>query len=210
MVDHKTNDFMKNNLPKVVAQAIRRERQRVKDDIATMVTNDVANIVPPHVDSFLRNYMSNHNLNVHPTSSASSSIPDLQHQLYLKMKDDEQAQQADISIWLSLKIKFERPTPLVVPCRVADVHTRDHEDHHDDDARPEGRAMRKDRRLLSTQEEPEDFDAWLDEQDIDDEEVPNEEVSPELLAKVSEREMTSNDIQRMQNAINIMMRDRCN
>nr|GEU74723.1 hypothetical protein [Tanacetum cinerariifolium] len=41
MVDHNTNDFMKNNLPKAVAQAIRRKRQRVKDDIATMVAEVV-------------------------------------------------------------------------------------------------------------------------------------------------------------------------
>ncbi|GKD84407.1 hypothetical protein Tco_1355561, partial [Tanacetum coccineum] len=56
----------------------------------------------------------------------------------------------------------------------------------------------------------EDFDAWLNEQGIDDDEVPTEEVSSELLAEVSEKEMTSDDIQRMQNAINNMMRDRCN
>nr|GEZ48163.1 hypothetical protein [Tanacetum cinerariifolium] len=123
MVDHNTNDFMKNNLPKDADCEIRNERQRVKDDIATMVvdamqkereniqdklyghvTNDVANIVPSQVDSFLRDCMSNHILHVHLASSVSSSITDIQHQLYLKMNDDEQAQQADISIWLSLKI----------------------------------------------------------------------------------------------------------
>nr|GEX21788.1 retrovirus-related Pol polyprotein from transposon TNT 1-94 [Tanacetum cinerariifolium] len=125
MVDHITNDFRKNNIPRTVAAAIKHELQNVKKDIATMV------------DSFLRNHMSNHILHVHPTASVSSSIPDLQHQLYLKMKDDEQALQADISIWLSLKIKFERTSPLVEPCRIADVRTHDHEDHHDDDAREE-------------------------------------------------------------------------
>ncbi|GJS80657.1 hypothetical protein Tco_0730538 [Tanacetum coccineum] len=56
----------------------------------------------------------------------------------------------------------------------------------------------------------EDFDAWLNEQGIDDDEVPTEEVSSELLAEVSERGMTFDDIQRMHNAINIMMRDRYN
>nr|GEW10875.1 hypothetical protein [Tanacetum cinerariifolium] len=85
MVDNNTNDFMKNNLPRVVAEAIKRERQNVKKETATMV-----------------------------------------------------AKAADISIWLSLKIKFERPTPLVEPCKVADVRTRDHEDRHNDDARREG------------------------------------------------------------------------
>nr|GEZ69667.1 hypothetical protein [Tanacetum cinerariifolium] len=63
-----------------------------------------------------------------------------------------------------------------------------------------------------TQEELEDFDAWLNKQGIDDDEVSDdevstEEVSPELFAEVSERKMTIDDIQRMQNAVNIMMRD---
>ncbi|GJW77722.1 hypothetical protein Tco_0139404 [Tanacetum coccineum] len=157
-----TNDFMKNNIPKVVAEAIRLEREKVKGDIAVMVvdavkkeresiraelslhvTNDVANTVPPQIDSFLRNYMSNHILYVHPTEDASSFILDLQHQLYLQMKDDEQARDADLSIWLSLKIKFEKPAPLVEPCRVTIVRTRDHKDHHDDDARPEGESSTK-------------------------------------------------------------------
>ncbi|GKD08361.1 hypothetical protein Tco_1188046, partial [Tanacetum coccineum] len=39
-----------------------------------------------------------------------------------------------------------------------------------------------------TQEKLEDFDAWLNEQGIDDDEVPTEEVSPEILAEVSERD----------------------
>nr|GFB44390.1 hypothetical protein [Tanacetum cinerariifolium] len=63
-----------------------------------------------------------------------------------------------------------------------------------------------------TQEELEDFDAWLNKQGIDDDEVSDdevstEEVSPELFAEVSERKMTIDDIQRMQNAVNITMRD---
>ncbi|GJS03044.1 hypothetical protein Tco_0319552 [Tanacetum coccineum] len=110
MVDHNTNDFTKNNLPRAVAEEIR------------------PNIVPLQVDSFLRDYMLNHILHVHPTLFASSSIPDLQHQLYLKMKDDEQAQQADISIFVVVR--------------------RDHEHHHDDDARPEGESSAKIQRIF--------------------------------------------------------------
>ncbi|GKD75115.1 hypothetical protein Tco_1333397 [Tanacetum coccineum] len=37
MVDHNTNYFMKNNLPRVVAEAIKRERQHVKKEIATII-----------------------------------------------------------------------------------------------------------------------------------------------------------------------------
>ncbi|GJZ23629.1 hypothetical protein Tco_0561088 [Tanacetum coccineum] len=121
-----------------------------------------------------------------------------------------------------------------VTLKVAIVYTRDHEDHHDDNARPEGESSVKRQRTFEfgnytigksssslvmdestssgsgTQEDLEDFDAWLNKQGIDDDEVPTKEVSPELLVEVSKREMTFNDTQRIQNAVNIMMRDRCN
>nr|GEW20523.1 hypothetical protein [Tanacetum cinerariifolium] len=163
MIYHNTNDIMKNNLPRLaakaikherqnakkeianmVAEAIQKERENIKDELSGQVTNDVANIIPSQVDSFLKDYMSNHILHVHPTSSASAFIPDLQHQLCESLSSQEM-----------------------------------------DESTPFG---------SSAQEELEDFDAWLNEQGIDDDEVPIDEVSPELLAEVSEKEMTSDDI----------------
>ncbi|GJS48862.1 hypothetical protein Tco_0598983 [Tanacetum coccineum] len=60
-----------------------------------------------------------------------------------------------------------------------------------------------------TQEQLEDFDEWKDGQGTDDDEVPDEEVSPELLDKVSEKVMTSDELQRIQDALNNMLRNRC-
>ncbi|GJT25929.1 hypothetical protein Tco_0895866 [Tanacetum coccineum] len=65
------------------------------------------------------------------------------YQLYLMMKDDEKLRNDDLSIWWSLKIKFEKPTPSATPCRTIIVRIRDHEDHHDDDARPKGESSTK-------------------------------------------------------------------
>ncbi|GJS92861.1 hypothetical protein Tco_0799829 [Tanacetum coccineum] len=59
-----------------------------------------------------------------------------------------------------------------------------------------------------TQEQLEDIDAWKDDQGTDDE-VPSEEVSLEHLAEVSRKGMTSDDLQRMHDALNNMMRSRC-
>ncbi|GJV08274.1 hypothetical protein Tco_1345930, partial [Tanacetum coccineum] len=228
VVDETTNDSIKKNLPRMVVEGIRLEREKTKADIASMVaeaarkehertraelslqvTNDVATNVPSQVDSFLQNYMNNHILHVHPTESASSTILDLQQQLYLKMKDDEQARDADLPIWLALKYKYEKSAPHVEPCRVAVVRTRDHKDHHDDDARPEGESSAKRQRTSEhgtytrgessssqamdestpsgsgNQEQLEDFDPWFEDQGTDDDEVPSKEVSLELLAEVS-------------------------
>ncbi|GKC15686.1 hypothetical protein Tco_1012468 [Tanacetum coccineum] len=216
MVDKTTNDIVKKNLSTIVAEAIRLEREMVKANIVAMVdeavkkkhehtraelslhvTNDVANHVPTQVDSFLQNYMSNHILHVHPKEAASSSIPDLQRQLNLKMKDDEQAKRDDLPIWLSLMYKFKRSTTPIEPCRVVAIRTRDHEYHHDDDVCLEGESSAKRQKT---------FERGRYTTSIDDDEVPSEEVLPELLAEVSGKEMTTDDLQRIQNALNVMMR----
>ncbi|GKC73126.1 hypothetical protein Tco_1119009, partial [Tanacetum coccineum] len=53
-------------------------------------------------------YMQNTILNVLPTSSA--SIPDLQHQLYMKMKTDLQSQATDSDVWNARKAKESKTT----------------------------------------------------------------------------------------------------
>nr|GEX77470.1 hypothetical protein [Tanacetum cinerariifolium] len=59
------------------------------------------------------------------------------------MKDNEKLRNNDLSIWWSLKIKFVTPASSVVPCRTVIVRTRDHEDHHEDDAHPKGESSAK-------------------------------------------------------------------
>ncbi|GJW34680.1 hypothetical protein Tco_0057600 [Tanacetum coccineum] len=93
MVDNTIDQNMQENLPWLVKKALRQERENAKAELASMVSTDISNNVPIHIDAFIRNYMNNDILHMHPTSSSSSLIPDLQQQLYLKMRDDEQAQQ---------------------------------------------------------------------------------------------------------------------
>ncbi|GKA24829.1 hypothetical protein Tco_0710862 [Tanacetum coccineum] len=129
------------------------------------------------VDSFLRNCMSNNILHVHPTQAPTSSAQDLQYQLYLMLKDDEQ------------------------------LH---HEDHHDDDAHPKGESSTKRQKTSEhgtysvgeslskqvmdqepnpsgsgTQEQIDEFDAWMDNFGTYDDEVPTKEVSQELWEEIS-------------------------
>ncbi|GJU34525.1 hypothetical protein Tco_1182879 [Tanacetum coccineum] len=59
------------------------------------------------------------------------------------------------------------------------------------------------------QKELEDFYAWQDNQGVDDDEVNDEEVSPELLDEVYRNVMTSDELQRMQDILNDMMKNRC-
>ncbi|GJT06126.1 hypothetical protein Tco_0840588 [Tanacetum coccineum] len=174
----------KADIASMVVEAVRKEQERTKAELALLVSNDVANNVSLQVDSFLRNYMNNNILHVHSTESASSSIPDLQQQLYLKMKDDEQAHNADLLIWLALIYKFRKPDSNADPCRVDTFCSRDHEDHHEDDARLEGESHMKRQRTS-------EHGTYTRDQGTDDDEVPSKEVSLELLAEVSGKGITT-------------------
>ncbi|GKA67944.1 hypothetical protein Tco_0767861 [Tanacetum coccineum] len=163
----------------VVTEGIKLEWENTKDDIASMVAEAV--------ESFLRNYMNNNILHVHPTQSTSLSILDIQQQLYLKIKDDKQARDADFPLWLAL------------------AYNRDHEDDHDDNARTEGESSVK-RRIM--------FEESTYIRGTDDDEVPFEEVSPEVMIEISGKGMKSgltiDDLKQMKDALNDMMRIRCN
>ncbi|GJT25011.1 hypothetical protein Tco_0894948 [Tanacetum coccineum] len=56
-----------------------------------------------------RDYMSNNILHVHPTQNAKANAQDLQYQLYLMMRDDEQLHNADLAIY---QIRQAQGTPI--------------------------------------------------------------------------------------------------
>ncbi|GJR45172.1 hypothetical protein Tco_1313275 [Tanacetum coccineum] len=56
-----------------------------------------------------------------------------------------------------------------------------------------------------TQEQLDEFDAWMDGFGIDDDEVPTGEVSPELMEEISEEI----DEAQLQKVVNDMLSERC-
>ncbi|GJW60927.1 hypothetical protein Tco_0110262 [Tanacetum coccineum] len=85
-------------------------------------------------------------LEIHPTTSSSTattSSPDLQQQLYLRMKSDIKDQANDLTLWDVLKRKFKKSSTLPHSCRDDAFHSRHHDDHKDDDAPPEGEKRAK-------------------------------------------------------------------
>ncbi|GKC47110.1 hypothetical protein Tco_1064832 [Tanacetum coccineum] len=133
MVGDRVNEITKKTVPLYAAEGLLLDKQKTQADVAAMIVE---------VDTFLRNDMSNNILHVHPTQAHASSAQDLQYQLYLMMKNDEKLQNDDLSIWWSLKIKFDKPAPSTAPCRTIAICSKDHDDHHDD-AHPEGENSRK-------------------------------------------------------------------
>nr|GEX07312.1 hypothetical protein [Tanacetum cinerariifolium] len=249
MVNKEVNKIAKSTVPIYVAEGLLFERQKTQDDVAakiveaiqkerenlraeviSQVNDAIANHIPPQVDSFLRNYMSNNILHVHPTQTAQATAQEQQYQLYLTMKNDDQLQQAYLPIWLYLKIKFEGITA-TTSCRPSVILPRDHDNYQDDDARPKeensvkrqktsehgtysvgesssGQAMDQDQNPSGscTQEQLDEFDSWMEDAETDEEEVPDDKILQELVEEMS----GEIDEAKLQKAINEMVRQRCN
>ncbi|GJU87661.1 hypothetical protein Tco_1295207 [Tanacetum coccineum] len=114
-------------------------------------------------------------------------------------------QQDGLPIWLALKYKFERRRVLDTPCRPSAVRLRDQDNPHDD-AHLEGENSVKRQKMSKhgtfvfresssgqdyesepgsstsgNQEQLDDFDFWMDSYATDDDEIPIEKVSQELV-----------------------------
>ncbi|GKD82613.1 hypothetical protein Tco_1349452, partial [Tanacetum coccineum] len=83
------------------------------------------------------------------------------------MKRSLQDQANDIALWEVLKCKFEKSSIFNTSCRDDDFHSQHHDDHQDDGAPPEG--------------EKREWDAWVEETIIDEDEVIPEDETPELI-----------------------------
>nr|GEW21214.1 hypothetical protein [Tanacetum cinerariifolium] len=160
-----------SDVVEMIVEAIQKEHESFHAKVISQVNGVVANHIPLQVDSFLRDYMSNNILHVHLTQSIKANAQDLQSQLYLMMRDDKQLFNADLAIWLSLKIKFEQITTTTA-CRPFATPLRDHDDYQDDDARS------------GTQEKLDEFDTWMEDVGTNDDEVPDDKVLQELLEEM--------------------------
>ncbi|GKC11468.1 hypothetical protein Tco_1008250, partial [Tanacetum coccineum] len=213
MVNKEVNKIAKSIVPVYVAEGLLLEKKKTQDDV---------------VDSFLRNYMSNNILHVHPTQTAQATAQE--QQLYLTMKNDEQLQLQDLPTWLSLKIKFEGITAATA-YRPFTIRLIDHDDYQDDDACLEGENSAKRQKTSEhgtysagesssgqamdhdqnpsgsgTQEQLDAFDAWMEDARTDDDDVPDDKISQELVEEMS----GEIDEAKLQKAINEMLRQRCN
>ncbi|GKA95427.1 hypothetical protein Tco_0817465 [Tanacetum coccineum] len=199
----------KEEMERMIAKAILQERGNIQAEISSQIQKAIDNQIPSQVDASVRSYMSGHILHVHPAQSQTLSVPEQQYQLYLSMKDNPQLQQQDISIWITLHMKFESLQVPQTTCRPSAVCLRDQDDPHDD-AHPEGenRAKRQktseyeayvsgesssgqvneEERGPSTsgnQEQVDDYDFWTDSYASDDDEIPMKQVSQDIMEEVS-------------------------
>ncbi|GKC54655.1 hypothetical protein Tco_1077400 [Tanacetum coccineum] len=95
------------------------------------------------------------------------------------MSDNPQLQQDDLPIWLAFKYKFKRLYVATTPCRPSDIFPRDQDDPHKD-APPEGENSAK------RQKTYEHGTFVFGESSSNDNEIPTEKVSQELVNEMSQ------------------------
>ncbi|GJV44257.1 hypothetical protein Tco_1428793 [Tanacetum coccineum] len=183
MVDDRVMELTKKQVPLYVAEVLIMEREKSQTDVAKMIADAIQQereILQSEISSQINDAISNH-------------IPS----------------QDDLPIWLALKYKFERLYVATTPCRPSVIRPRDHDNPYDD-SHPEGENSAKRHKtsmhgtfvfgesssgqdfeskpcpsMSGNQEQLDDFDFWTDSYATDDDEIPNEKVSQELVDELS-------------------------
>ncbi|GJU64116.1 hypothetical protein Tco_1245951 [Tanacetum coccineum] len=96
----KTNGLIKEAIPRMVNDAVKKDREIFAVVVSKLVSKEFATHAPKIIEELFMLHMKNKVLNVHPTVSISTAktTAELKQQLYLKMKIDLQAQAADLEM----------------------------------------------------------------------------------------------------------------
>ncbi|GKB67270.1 hypothetical protein Tco_0928682 [Tanacetum coccineum] len=108
-----TNKILKAELPRLVALAVKKDQEIAFINVPELVTKEFATHAPKMIEKLFKQHMQNTTLNFYPTTStstATTSIADLLHQLYLTMKANTQYQTTNLEI----NSKIEKRVMLLV------------------------------------------------------------------------------------------------
>ncbi|GJT87037.1 hypothetical protein Tco_1068754 [Tanacetum coccineum] len=108
-----TNDLIDDNLPRVVANVVKKEREASKATVTALIYKEFDDHVPKIIEELFKIYMKNNVINVHPTTSISTDN------------------------------KFENSSAAVSSCRDDAFHKCDHDENQGDDGSPEGEKSAK-------------------------------------------------------------------
>ncbi|GJR77517.1 hypothetical protein Tco_0089882 [Tanacetum coccineum] len=94
----KTNELIKEAVPRLVNAAIMRDREITPVSVPKLISQEFVTHAPRIIEELFKSHMQNIVFNMYPTiisSTATTTTTDLQHQLYLKMKSNLQDQADD-------------------------------------------------------------------------------------------------------------------
>ncbi|GJU28762.1 hypothetical protein Tco_1167383 [Tanacetum coccineum] len=228
LAEKATEDLIENNLKSCIAAKIIEDHDAFRSEVPDLVSQEFNAQAPKIIEELFQNYVQSNVIQVHPTTTISTettSSADLQ-QLYFKMKRSLQDRANDPTLWEVLKRKFEKSSTSNISCRDDDIHSH-HDDHQEDDAPPEGEKRVKRHKAskssksargssskhsakdsityVSKQQQQQEWDAWVEETVIDEDEVILEDETLKLITElqdVDKRVLTIFDYERMKATLN--------
>ncbi|GKD24525.1 hypothetical protein Tco_1230739 [Tanacetum coccineum] len=206
IAENVTNDLIESNLKPCIVNTIIEDLDAFRLEVYAFISQEFKAHAPAIIEELFKNHVQSNVIHVHPTTTTSTetkSSANLQYQLYLKMKRNLQDRADDIALWEALRRKFEKSSTSNTSCREDDFHSH-HDEHQDDDAPPEGekrvKRSKKSKRSKSArgsspkhsrkdsttyvskqQSQHQEWDAWEEENVVDEDEVISEDVTPELI-----------------------------
>ncbi|GKE75496.1 hypothetical protein Tco_1537537, partial [Tanacetum coccineum] len=98
------------------ADTIIQERDAFQAEVPVLISKEFVDHEPKIIEELFKIHMNNNVIQVHPTTSASTSTTsvDLQQQLYLKMKSNLHDQATDPSLWDVLKRNLKSLLPQIL------------------------------------------------------------------------------------------------
>ncbi|GJZ59796.1 hypothetical protein Tco_0615612 [Tanacetum coccineum] len=224
-----TKELIENNLKPCSAATIIEDRDTFRSEVPDLVSQEFNAQEPKIIEELFKNYVQGNVIQVHPTtitSTKTTSSTNLQQQLYFKMKRSLQDRANDPALWEVLKRKFEKYSTSNTSCRKDEIHSH-HDDHQEDDAPPEGEKRVKRHKAskssksargssskhsakdsttyVSNQQQQQQWDAWVEETIIDEDEVIPKDETPELIIElqdVDKRVLTIFDYDRIKATLN--------
>ncbi|GJT00348.1 retrovirus-related pol polyprotein from transposon TNT 1-94 [Tanacetum coccineum] len=208
IAENAVNDLIEYILKPCIVETIIEDRDAFRSDIPAFVSQEFKTHAPKIITKLFKDYVQSNVIHVHPTTISSTptdSSADLQYQLYLKMKHSLQDRVDNITLWEALRRKIEKSSTSNTSCREDDFHSH-HDEHQDDDAPPErekrvkrskkskilksarGSSLKHSRKDSTTyvskrQSQHQEWDAWEEENVVDEDEVIPEDVTPKLIAE---------------------------
>nr|GEU96499.1 hypothetical protein [Tanacetum cinerariifolium] len=182
MVDERIKKILQTQVPLHVAQGIILEKENSQAKVAKMIADTIQQErknFQSEISSQVNDAITNH-----IPSQVDSSVKS-----YMLGHDD-------LPIWLALKYKIKRLYMATTLCNPLAVRPRDQDDPHDD-ARPEGEN--------SNQDQSDDFGFWTNSYASDDDVLPNEKVSQELVDEMSQ----TVDEAKLHKVVDEMLRQQC-
>ncbi|GJW50753.1 hypothetical protein Tco_0092104, partial [Tanacetum coccineum] len=184
IAENVTNDLIEANLKPCIVNTIIEDRDAFRSEVPAFVSQEFKTHAPKIITKLFEDFVQSN---------------------VIHMKRSLQDRANNITLWEALRRKFEKYSTSNTSCREDDFHSH-HDEHQDDDAPPEGekrvKSSKKSKSLKSArgssskhsrkdsttyvskqQSQHQEWDAWEEENVVDEDEVIPEDVTPELIAE---------------------------